>query len=57
MNACSIAGILLTTQAVMVAADPEEEEEKVEMAKKTRKASRKENLGFTKSGMPAGMTI
>ena len=57
MNACSIAGILLTTQAVMVAADPEEEEEKVEMAKKTRKARRKENLGFTKSGMPAGMTI
>ena len=40
-NACSIAGIMLTTQVVMV-------------VKQKADASK---LGFTKSGMPAGMTV
>jgi len=41
MNSCSIAGIMLTTQAVMV---------------EKKKGSAGE-LGFTKQGMPSGMTV
>lgn len=51
-NAAGIAGIMLTTQAVMVEA-PEEEDQN---GKPKRKAG-KPNLGFTQSGMPAGMSI
>uniref|UniRef100_A0A7S3R0V5 Uncharacterized protein n=1 Tax=Dunaliella tertiolecta TaxID=3047 RepID=A0A7S3R0V5_DUNTE len=41
MNSCSIAGIMLTTQAVMV----------------ERKKGSVKDLGYTPSGMPAGMTV
>ncbi|GFH27212.1 uncharacterized protein HaLaN_25500, partial [Haematococcus lacustris] len=41
LNSCSIAGIMLTTQAVMV----------------ERKKGDAASLGFTKSGVPTGMSI
>ena len=51
-NAAGIAGIMLTTQAVMV----EHVEERQDDARpKGRKA--KPNLGFNPSGMPAGLTM
>lgn len=51
-NAAGIAGIMLTTQAVMVEAPPETDDDG-----KTKKKAAKPNLGFNQSGMPAGMTI
>ncbi|KAF5828749.1 chaperonin 60A [Dunaliella salina] len=41
LNSCSIAGIMLTTQAVMV----------------ERKKASPRDLGYTPTGMPAGMTV
>ncbi len=41
MNSCSIAGIMLTTQAVMV----------------EQKKNKGPNVGFTSQGMPSGMTV
>lgn len=49
-NACSIAGIMLTTQAVMVEAPKEKA-----AGKGGRSASN--NMGFSPSGMPAGLSI
>lgn len=49
-NAAGIAGIMLTTQAVMTEVRPEREE-----GGKKRKA--KPNLGFNPNGMPAGLTM
>lgn len=51
-NAAGIAGIMLTTQAVMVEVPPE-----VDESGKTKKKAATPNLGFNQSGMPAGMTI
>lgn len=51
-NAAGIAGIMLTTQAVMVEHQEEKEEDGRPKAKKG-----KPNLGFNPSGMPAGMTM
>jgi chaperonin GroEL (HSP60 family) len=51
-NAASIAGIMLTTQAVMVEAPPD-----VDPSGNIKKKAAKPNLGFNPSGMPAGMTI
>jgi chaperonin GroEL (HSP60 family) len=51
-NAAGIAGIMLTTQAVMVEAPEQEDEDG-----KPKKKAGKPNLGYSQSGMPAGMTI
>lgn len=48
-NSCSIAGVMLTTQAVIF--------ETPKDTTKTGKATSKENFGFTKSGVPAGLTV
>ena len=50
-NAASIAGIMLTTQAVMVESRPDPEDS----PGKARKA--KADLGFNSNGMPAGLTM
>lgn len=51
-NAAGIAGIMLTTQAVMVEAPAEEDANG-----KSKGKAGKPNLGFNASGMPAGMTV
>ena len=48
MNACSIAGIMLTTQAVMVEKPRD---------RAGRAANATSNPGFNASGMPAGLTM
>eukprot|EP00892_Ulva_mutabilis_P010802 jgi/Ulvmu1/8094/UM004_0333.1 len=55
-NAAGIAGIMLTTQAVMVEAKPEEEE--VSRGKqRSKKKAAASSMGMTPGGMPAGMTL
>jgi chaperonin GroEL (HSP60 family) len=49
-NAAGIAGIMLTTQAVMVEVQEEKED-------KPKKKKGKPNAGFNPSGMPAGLTV
>lgn len=56
-NACSIAAIMLTTEAVMVEAPEEEESALAALLNGGKKRKEKDNVGFNPSGMPAGLTI
>jgi chaperonin GroEL (HSP60 family) len=51
MNACSIAGVMLTTQAVMY------ETPKEELAAATAAITKADELRLTKSGVPPGLSI
>lgn len=55
-NAAGIAGIMLTTQAVMVEAEVEEEEGD-SGKKRSKKKAAASSMGMTPGGMPAGMTL
>lgn len=55
-NAAGIAGIMLTTQAVMVEA-PADDEEESSGKKRSKKKASASSMGMSPSGMPAGMTL